>query len=91
MYYSVNPKGEKDGIVFSYCYSLNESGWVEKPSMQDIRNSAASSVAPGGWMIVTGGTVRGKKLHSVEEYNGREWSCGQPLPMRTSGHCQIQA
>ena len=59
--------------------------------MQDIRNSAASSVAPGGWMIVTGGTVRGKKLHSVEEYNGREWSCGPPLPMRTSGHCQIQA
>ena len=42
-------------------------------------------------VLVTGGTIGGKKLQSVEEYNGRECNCGRSLPMRTAGHCQIQA
>ena len=60
--------------------------------MQEKKNRAGVSVAPDGRIIVTGGYDVGPLFfHSVEEYNGNEWSCGPSLPLATSGHCQIQA
>ena len=65
--------------------------------MQEKKNRAGVSVGPDGRMIVTGGYVTGgyhvgpTTLQSVEEYNGKEWSCGPSLPVATSGHCQLQA